>query len=114
MIWKTITSKHFGSKLGQNTQKLFCGNYVSPPAISKYLSKDFNTHLNDMLSKVSEKSQETILMGDLNMNFLKQDNKEFKAILNIFGFKQMVDKPTRISESTETLIDIIVTNNPAI
>ena len=66
-----------------------------------------------MLSKVSEKSQETILMGDLNVNFLKQDNKEFKAILNIFGFEQMVDEPTRISESTETLIDIIVTNNPA-
>ena len=47
------------------------------------------------------------------MNFLKQDNKEFKAILCLFGFKQMVDKPTRITESTETLNDIIEANNPA-
>ena len=53
-----------------------------PPDSSKYLSKDFNNHLNSMLSKVSQKSHETILMGDLNVNFLKQDNKEFKAILS--------------------------------
>lgn len=56
-----------------------------PSDSSKYLSKDFNVHLNEMLSKASEKSQETILLGDLNVNFLKQDNKDLKSILNIFG-----------------------------
>ena len=77
-IWLEIRPKHSKSFLVRIMYR--------PPDSSKYLSKDFNIHLNSTLSKVSEKSQETILMGDLNVNFLKQDNKELKAILNIFAF----------------------------
>ena len=68
-----------------------------------------------MLAKVSGKMQETILPGDvnqsiLNVNFLKQGNKDLKTILGIFGYKQMIQKPTRIAEASETLIDVIVTD----
>ena len=65
-----------------------------------------------MLSKVSENSQEIILLGDLNVNFLKQGNKDFKAVLADFGRKKMIEKPTRVAETSETLIDVILTNNP--
>eukprot|EP00795_Rhopilema_esculentum_P007243 gene7243-12925_t len=104
-IWIEIWPKH--------SKSFLVGIMYRPPDSSKYLSKDFNNHLNSMLSKVSEKSQEKILMGDLNVNFLKQNNKEFKAILSVFGLKQMVEKPTRVAKSSETLIDVILTNNPA-
>lgn len=51
-------------------------------------------------------------MGDVNTNcLLPDDSKEFKSITSFFGFKQMVKKPTRMTESTESLIDIIATNN---
>ena len=84
-----------------------------PPDSSKYLGKDFVSHLNGMLSKLLENSKEIILMGDFNVAFLKQENKELKALLDVFLFKQMVKNPTRISEASATFIDIILTNNPA-
>ena len=52
-------------------------------------------------------------MGDLNVNFLKQENKELKAMMDVFGFKQMAKKPTRIPETTPTLIEILLTSDPA-
>ena len=91
---------------------LLCIMY-RPPESSKHLSKDFNVHLHEMLGKASEISQEIFLLGDLNVNFLKQDNKDLKSILNIFGYKQMIQKPTRIAEASETLIDVILTNKPS-
>ena len=82
------------------------------PENSKYLSKDFNSHLLEMLSKASERSQGTILLGDLNVNFLKQDNSDLKSMLQTIGFKQMSQKPTRTVKTSETPIDVILTNKP--
>ena len=104
-IWLEVRPSHSNSFL-------LCIMY-RPPESFKYLSKDFNTHLHEMLAKASEKSQETILLGDLNVDFLKHDNKDLKSILNIFGYKQMIQKPTRIAEASETLIDVILTNKPS-
>ena len=67
-----------------------------------------------MLSKANETPKEIILLGDVNVNCLDSTNgKDFKSILNLFGLNQLIHKPTRITDSTSTLIDIIRTNNPA-
>lgn len=85
-----------------------------PPVGSKHLNKNFNTCLNDMLSLASEMSKEIILLGDVNVNYLvPDDGREFKSIMNLFGFSQIINKQTRITQSTKTLIDIISTNNEA-
>lgn len=81
-----------------------------PPDSSKHLDKDFNELFNSMLTKAMSESKETILLGDMNANFL--DNKDLKLIFNVHGLKQMIRQPTRITESTESLIDIILTNKP--
>ena len=73
----------------------------------------FNNHLHEMLSKASEISEEIILMGDLYVNFLKQDNTDLKSILHTFGFKQMIPKSMIIAKTSETLIDVILTNKPS-
>ena len=61
-IWIEIRPKH--------SKSFLAGIMYRPPDSSKYICKDFNVHLNSMLSKVSENSQETILLEDLNANFL--------------------------------------------
>ena len=67
-----------------------------------------------MLSKASEEKKEIIILGDMNVNFLAPgDSKDLKSIFDVFGFKQMLEKPTRIITTTETLIDVFLTNNPA-
>eukprot|EP00795_Rhopilema_esculentum_P009289 gene9289-16986_t len=85
-----------------------------PPDSSKYLRKDFNARFNSLLTKAAEECKETMILGDANINFrIENDNKELKAIFSVFGLKQIIAKPTRISETTETLIDVILTNNPS-
>ena len=48
----------------------------------------------------------------MNVNYLKpNENKEFKSMLYLHGFTQLITKPTRITKDTQTLIDIIATNS---
>ena len=52
-------------------------------------------------------------MGDLNTNYLNTaENKDIKSIFNLMGFKQLIKKARCITDTSETLIDIIQTNNP--
>ena len=98
----------------KNTKSLLIACYYRPPNTSKYLSKDFNDALNETLLSAQKENKEMILLGDFNMNYLKKDDsKEVKSVINVNGFKQMIKKPTRITQSTQTLIDIIATNNPS-
>ena len=104
-IWIEIILKH--------TKNIPIGIFYRPPDSSKYLHRDFNNTFNEVLSSVSSEPCESIVLGDFNVNYsVPGDNPEFKAIMNLYSFKQMINKPTRISGSTKTLIDIIATNNP--
>ena len=72
-------------------------------------SKDFNTQFNESLIAAQKEKKEVILLGDLNANYLKRDDcKELKTIIDTNGFEQLVNKPTRITQTTETLIDIML------
>eukprot|EP00794_Sanderia_malayensis_P010377 gene10377-11459_t len=84
-----------------------------PPNSSKHLSKNFNTEFNESLIAAQKEQREVIILGDFNANFLNpNNNKELKTTINFNGFQQMVSEPTRITQTTETLIDLILTNNP--
>ena len=86
---------------------LLCCVY-RPPNSSSYLSKTFNINFNDTLQTVTK---ETIIMGDCNANFTKDnDNREFKSILSLNGFKQLIRQPTRVTKESSTIIDIIASN----
>ena len=53
-------------------------------------------------------------MGDFNLNLLNYDNddkvKVFVDLMNSCGLFSLITKPTRISQTTTTLIDNIFTN----
>jgi len=88
--------------------------YYRPPNTSKFLPKNFKDTFNETLLSVTEEQREVVLMGDLNVNFLKKsDNNDIKELFSLYGFKQLIKKPTRISKDTKSLIDIIATNNQA-
>ena len=92
------------------SKSFFVMIFYRPPDTSKYLHKHFNDFFADMLLNISDK--ETITLGDINVNFLKRENnQEFKSILQLNGFKQIIKDPTRIDGNTKSLIDIIATNN---
>ena len=65
-----------------------------------------------MLSVVNCENKEVILLGDLNCNYLiVNDYKEIKDTIKINGLKQIIDKPTRISKDSRTIIDIIASSD---
>ena len=52
-------------------------------------------------------------MSDINCDYLKHnDHKEIKNLFGSYGYKQLIEKAARITETSETLIDVILTNFP--
>ena len=75
---------------------------------------NFNDKLNISLQKISLENKICQLMGDLNLDLLKQDrHHDTSAFIDIIysnGFVPVITKPTRITEHSQTLIDHIYTN----
>lgn len=94
-----------------NTKPILLGNFYRPPDSSEYLPKNFNAVLANVLEKIDKSNHETIIMGDMNVNYLsKNEHSNIKNIFSDNGFKQIIDKPTRITDNTTTLIDLIQVN----
>lgn len=53
-----------------------------------------------------------ILLGDLNINLLKNSvlTKRFNDLLNIYNCVQHIKSPTRVTDCSESLIDVVITN----
>ena len=49
----------------------------------------------------------------VNCHYLvNSDHKELKSILTAFGLKQLSKDPTRVTQDSRSLIDVIYTNEP--
>ena len=77
--------------------------------------KEFEKHLNKILSTNDILKKEVIMAGDFNMNLLDfEQNKKVQNFLNImFGHSMMpvINKPTRATKNTATAIDHIFINS---
>ncbi len=61
-------------------------------------------------------NKETYILGDLNCDLLKSipdhPTKTLKSLLEIYQLSQIIDKATRITRTSSTLIDHFITNEP--
>ena len=68
------------------------------------------------LFKCDIENKELILVGDLNcdVNKLAPDSQTHKlqTLCSLYQLTQVINEPTRITETTSTLIDLILTNKP--
>lgn len=56
-------------------------------------------------------NKEIILIGDFNINWdSKKERKNLKQITDLFNMVQLIDKPTRITNTSKTRIDLLFTN----
>jgi len=93
---------------------IICTLYRPPDGL-KYLLSNFSDLFRQLLQKASSICNELIVLGDINVDYLKKNNHaEIKSTFTTYEFKQLVKNPTRIDKQTETLIDIIASNNPSI
>ena len=96
-----------------NTKSFLFSVWYRPPSTSKFLPTNFNELLRNSLIKVSSENKEMILTGDFNINYQKvEDNGELKSIFTLFQLKQIIKTATRVTDKTESLIDLVFTNAP--
>ena len=80
IIWHEINFK--------NCKSFVVGVLYRPPDSSKYSNKNFLKTLSDVLNKLSYEDKETILMGDINCDYFKDnDHREIKNLFVSYGYK---------------------------
>ena len=63
------------------------------------------------IDQAAQSCPNIILIGDFNQNMLEESkSKHIRDILNIFNFNQIIDSPTRITQTSSTLIDLALTS----
>lgn len=83
--------------------------FVSPvrPAVH-------NNHYETLIGKLDSLGLEYYLMGDLNCNMastrLDSNTRLLCELSDIYGLQKLITEPTRITESSSSLIDVIFTN----
>lgn len=74
----------------------------------------FNKELDDLLSITKKEQKFMYIMGDFNINLLNVDNHtasaDFLQCMYSYAFLPLINKPTRVTETSSTLIDNIFCN----
>ena len=68
-----------------------------------------------IVSWASLQKQFILITGDLNLDRFKPEEREGKILRDleeIHGLTCLIEKPTRVTENSQTLIDVIITNRP--
>ena len=86
---------------------LICALYRPPSATSEWIDL-----LEEELSVAQTTCLETIIMGDVNIDFQAYLYNKWLNLVQLFDLTQLVTKPTRITPYSSTLIDHVYTTNP--
>lgn len=91
-----------------NDKKILIGNIYRPPKGELNL---FYSALDSILVGFYATCEYIILLGDFNINILNPDgNPSLFEVTEIYGLKQLISEPTRVSGTSMSLIDLIFSN----
>ena len=91
------------------SQRLLVASIYRPPDNTKFLNLFSST-----MDRIWMKRTNIILLGDFNFNLLPkaQDTNssigKFRQLLNKFNVKNVINKATRITDTSTTLIDLVI------
>ena len=79
---------------------------------------EFFDHLEKLIKQIDDENKEMYILGDLNCNLLgkkylfnMQTNK-LNSLYELYQLSQLINEPTRVTMTTSSLIDHVVTNTP--
>ena len=95
--------------------KITCGSgtIYRAPKQDRFLNNQFKVLLKNALSTVYVSKNKAYIMGDLNYDLLQDSHTftdDFVDIMYDHSFYPIINKPTRITQSSSTCIDHIWTN----
>lgn len=96
-------------------QKDLCLSFVYAPPKSN--PNKMIDHLDALANRVTESGKEWVIGGDFNVDFLTKapHNRKLRIVGNFAkrnALTQLISKPTRIAQTTSTLLDHIYSNTP--
>jgi hypothetical protein len=95
-------------------KNIIVGVIYKPPENS---IDSFNTDFDHILKTISRENKISYLLGDYNIDLLKESSdrqtSDFINIIYSSSFYPTVNKPTRITRTSATIIDNIITNSTA-
>ena len=94
-----------------NQEPLLVGSFYRPPD-AKVAYWDL---IDESIRLAMSTPFKVVILGDFNSNFTHgvPRHPQFKRILDLNSLNQVVNEPTRRTEETATLIDVILTSFPA-
>ena len=84
-----------------------CTVYRPPSSNSEWIDL-----LEEELSIAQTSSFELIIMGDINIDLKLSPNKKWQNLIEIFDLSQLIKDPTRVYESSSTMIDHVYPSKP--
>ena len=75
----------------------------------------FEDHLKPNYIQALAMDKQIIVLGDLNCDYLKEHCHNYMALKNFaleMNFEQLIKSPTRITDTTQSLIDVILVSSP--
>lgn len=89
---------------------LAVGVFYRPPSYNLLNSLEV---FEEAISAVLPVTNYIICLGDSNVDLLKVNNAtiKFTDMLNVYGLQQLINEPTRLTRTTSTLIDHIITSD---
>ena len=78
------------------------------------LSLTFEEELNHSLISALSHNKPVFILGDLNCNLLNPTDSgstALKAFCSLFNLTQLISNPTRVTQSTKSLLDVLITSN---
>jgi hypothetical protein len=82
---------------------LVCNTYRA-----QWTDSDYWNRLMCAIELATQFNENIVLVGDLNSNLFCVSNNNLVDIMNIFVFKNVIDKPIRVTENSNTLLDPII------
>ena len=93
--------------------KITCGTIYRAPKQDRFSNNQFKVQLKNALSTLNVFKNKAYIMGDLNYDLLQDSHTftdDFVDIMYDHSFYPIMNKPTRITQSSSTCIDHIWTN----
>lgn len=88
--------------------KFLLGLFYRPPNSAA----EFWDYFEDVLDKASEQNLDLLILGDFNYDILKHNkNGRLERIMLKFNLQHVINDATRITEHSETCIDLIMSNH---
>ena len=79
-------------------------------------SMDIFEKIEILMQNLDQENKEVIILGDFNCDLLSSTTsnhtRKFLDLIEVFQFDQIITQPTRITQNSETLIDVALTNSP--